>query len=281
MDSDLAAILVLCLYAAVAIALVIRSIRQCKYGWRVWVLYIIERLYVPLMFRCRMKNGPPPFPTQGGALVLANHRSPVDPLFIWLNHNFRSNDRSIRPIGFMAAAEYCAKPGIKWMSDTMGNIPVNRNGQDSAQTREAIRRLKNGELLGIFPEGRLNYGTDLMEPNAGVAFLALKAKVPVIPVYIKDAPQCGDNMVAPFITTTRTRVLYGRPIDLSAYYEKRTSPELLVEVVNLLWSRVAELGEVGYAPAQLPEPPATSPAVAPKDVATPANSPVTSSEASS
>lgn len=275
MDSELAAILTLLLYLSVAIGLVIRSIRRCEDGWRVWFLYIVDRLYVPLMFRCRTTNRPSPIPSEGGALILANHRSPADPLFIWLNHNFRNGPRNIRAIGFMAAAEYCNKPGIKWLSDTMGNIKVNRDGQDAAQTREAIRKLKDGQLLGIFPEGRINYGTDLLPPNPGIAFLALKSKVPVIPVFIHDAPQCGDDLVAPFLTPSRTRVTYGKPIDLSAYYDKRSSPELLIEVVNYIWSHVAELGGVGYAPAKLPEEP-------PKPVASqsPEQSPTSSSTTS-
>lgn len=252
MNSDVAAVIAILVYVAVAIGFVVRSIRQSTDGWRVWLLYIVDRIYVPLMFRCRIMNGPSPLPAEGGVLVLANHRSPVDPLFLWLNHHFRaSNRRDIRVVGFFAAAEYCNKPGINWISDAMTTIRVNRNGQDMSQTREAIRRLKEGRLVGIFPEGRLNFGTDLLPANPGVAFLALKSRVPVIPMFIHNAPQCGDDLVAPFMTPIRVRVTYGTPIDLSAYYEKRTSPELLVEVTNLMMSRVAELGGVGIIPAQV------------------------------
>ena len=152
----------------------------------------------------------------------------------------------MRLISYLTAAEYCDIPGLRFIVRTMRSIPVHRNGQDMAPVREALRRLKNGELVGVFPEGRLNYGTDLLEPTTGIAFLALKAKVPVYPVFIHDAPQKGESMTAPFVTRCRVRVTYGDPIDLSAYFERKTSPELLVEVTNLLMSRLAELGGVGF-----------------------------------
>lgn len=66
----------------------------------------------------------------------------------------------------------------------MQSIPVDRNGRDIGPTREAIRRLERGDLIGIFPEGGINMGEGLREANPGIAFLALKAGVPVIPVYI-------------------------------------------------------------------------------------------------
>ncbi len=251
MTSQLLGIAVLLAYVLIAVGLITRSVRSCRDGWGVWLLYVIERLYVPLMFRWRANSDRSQLPAEGGAIILANHRSPIDPLLVWMNHHLRSDARHIRVIGFLTAAEYCNIPGLRWLVRTMTSIPVNRDGKDMAPTREAIKRLKNGELIGIFPEGRLNFGTDLLEPNAGIAFLALKAQVPVYPVFIHNAPQNADSMTAPFMTLCRVRLSYGERIDLSAYYDRKTSPELLVEVANLLMSRLAALGEVGFAPAKV------------------------------
>ena len=251
MESELTAILFLAAYVAVAGGLVIRNIRRCRDGWGIWLLYVIERLYVALMFGWRANNGPSPFPAEGGGIVIANHRSPVDPMMTWMNHHLRPHSRESRVAAFLTSTEYCSIPGLKWLVRTMQTIPVERDGQDMGPTREAIRRLKAGRLVGIFPEGGLNFGTDLREANPGVAFLALKAKVLVYPVFIHGAPQEGKNLVAPFMKRCRVRVTYGEPIDLSEFHGRRTSPELLADVTNLLMSRLASLGGVGITPVMV------------------------------
>lgn len=249
MSPDVAGLLTLCFYVALAVGLIVRDIRRCSDGWAVWLLYVVERLYVPLMFRWRSTNRPCPLPAEGAAIVISNHRCPVDPQFVWVNHHLRAGRRNVRVISYLTAAEYCQMFGLRFIVRTMRSIPVQRDGKDLAPVREALRRLKNGELIGVFPEGAINYGTDLMEPTTGVAFMALKAKVPVYPVFIHDAPQSGNSMIAPFMTRCRVRVTYGDPIDLSAYFEQKTSPELLDEVTDLLMSRLAELGGVGFTRA--------------------------------
>lgn len=252
MNSEVAAILTLVAYSTIAVALIVRSIRRCHDGWGVWLLYFVQRLYSGLIFRWRCNNGPCTLPAEGSGLIVANHRSPIDPMMVWTNHHFRGDptggSRQIRVAGFLTASEYCNVPGLRWLVRTMRSIPVDRNGQDMAPTREALRRLKNGELVGLFPEGGINWGTRLRSANPGVAFLALKSKVKVYPVFIHDAPQPTRSMVDPFVRKSRVRVTYGAPIDLSEYHDRKTTPELLDEVTNLIMSRLAETGGVDYTP---------------------------------
>ena len=89
-----------------------------------------------------------------------------------------------------------------------------------------------------------------------VAWLALRADVPVFPVFIHDSPQ-GESMIDPFRTRCRVRVTYGDPIDLSAYRGRRKSRELLQEVTTLLMERLAELGGVSYQGSQNESTPVT------------------------
>lgn len=249
MSPDQIAQLVLLAYAAIAVGLLLASKRRCKDGWKVWLLYLVERLYVAFMFRWRA-NGRCPYPESSGALILSNHRSPLDPMLAWMNSHLRYEEqaRSIRVIGYLMAREYYEQPGLTgWISRAMQSIPVERDGRDMRPTREAIRRLERGDLIGIFPEGGIHNGDGLRAANSGIAFLALKAGVPIIPVYIHGVPKT-ESMVAPFYTPSRVRVTYGAPIDLSPWQGQRKSQELLQALTDALMCKLADLGGVRYLP---------------------------------
>jgi 1-acyl-sn-glycerol-3-phosphate acyltransferase len=246
MTPDSSAKLVLLAYLALAVGVVAWRFKRSDLGPSTWFLWIVERLYVPFMFHWRA-NHRCSFPAEGGALILANHRSPVDPLLIWMNNHLGERPRRCRVVGFLMAREYYDIPGLTWVGHAMQCIPVNREGKDMRPAREALERLKRGDLIGVFPEGGINDGTALREGDTGIAWLALHAQVPVCPVFLRDSPT-SENMVKPFYTRCRVRVIYGDPIDLSAYYDRKRTRTLLREVTNLLMRRLAELGEVAYAP---------------------------------
>ena len=129
-------------------------------------------------------------------------------MMAWMNSHLRDEEhaRSIRVIGYLMAREYYEQPGLTgWISRAMQSIPVDRNSHDVGPTRDAVRRLKRGDLIGIFPEGGINAGDSLRAANSGIAFLALKANVPIIPVYIHGVPKT-ESMITPFYTPCRVRV---------------------------------------------------------------------------
>ena len=158
----------------------------------------------------------------------------------------KEHERSIRVIGYLMAREYYEQPGLTGcISRAMQSIPVDRNGHDMGPTRDAVRRLERGDLIGIFPEGGINTGDGLRSANSGIAFLALKAKVPVIPVFIHGVPK-AESMITPFYTPCRVCVTYGAPIDLSLWQGQRKSQELLQALTDALMSKLADLGGVTY-----------------------------------
>lgn len=225
-------------YLLAGLLLIVWRAAVCPQGWRLWVLYVIDALYCRLCFHWRA-NRVCPFAEARPALVIANHRGPLDPILIWVGLT------NWRPVEFLTAKEYFGVRGLQFIMDTMRAIPVSRDGTDAAATRTALRRLKDGRILGVFPEGRLNKnpGPELLPGDPGVAFLALHSQAPVYPVFIENAPR-GTNMVEPFWNFRRVKVHYGDAIDLSAYYGRRITTELLAEVTGILMSHLARLGGV-------------------------------------
>jgi 1-acyl-sn-glycerol-3-phosphate acyltransferase len=234
MAADSIARIVLAGYLVLGAILIAWNALRCTAGWRLWVLYVIDSLYCRLSLHWRA-NRACPFLEARPAIIIANHRSPLDPILIWVGVT------NCRPLSFLTASEYFEVRGLQFILSAQRSIPVARDGKDMAATRAALRRLQEGNIVGVFPEGRINKGPGLLPANPGIAWLALQSRAPVYPVFIENAPQ-GTNMVDPFWHFTRVRVNYGDEIDLSKYYDRRHSPELLQEVTDLLMDRLARLG---------------------------------------
>lgn len=244
MFSDTAAVLALTLYGCIVLAVIGWQIRSFRQNWKAWILYIVQRLHNGLMFQWR-SNRKCPFPDEGAGLIIANHSSPVDPMLVWMNHHLGSSSHRIRVFSFMMAKEYYEIPGLRWLCEALLSIPIDRAGKDIAPIKTALEHLKNGRLVAIFPEGKINLGEGLLEGITGAAWLALTAKVPIYPVYIHNSPR-GNSMVEPFYRPTRVNVSYGDPFDVSEFYGQRKTQELLRKVTDLMMERLAELGGVKY-----------------------------------
>ena len=89
-----------------------------------------------------------------------------------------------------------------------------------AAIRTAIRLVQQGELVGVFPEGRINTTGQLLLPGRpGAAMIALKARAPVVPCYIHGAPYDGTTLGC-LLMPASVRLEIGPPIDLSAYFDR-------------------------------------------------------------
>jgi 1-acyl-sn-glycerol-3-phosphate acyltransferase len=230
-------------YAAIAVGVVAFQAVRCRAGIPAWLLYAADRVYVGLMFHWRANRCP--LPADGPALVIANHSSPLDPMLIWTNHHFGKPEGTVRVISFLMACEYNEPAGINIICRIMQSSPLSRDGRDIAPVREALRRLRDGQMVGVFPEGKINLEHGLLRADTGLAWLALKSQVPVYPVFIHGIPP-GRNMIEPFITPCRVRLSFGRPIDLSRYSSRKPTQTVLREVTDHLMHQLAALGGVPY-----------------------------------
>ena len=124
-------------------------------------------------------------PKTGGVLVLSNHLADVDPIVVQL--------ACPRTIYFMAKSELF---GMRILGDILRSFrafPVKRGEPDRAALRRAVDYLRMGQPVGVFPEGELSEGGELLPMKAGVALIARMADVPVICLGIK-----GTNRILPY-----------------------------------------------------------------------------------
>jgi 1-acyl-sn-glycerol-3-phosphate acyltransferase len=202
-ENRAAAFLILALLAPVVWAAV--GIAQSKYKPIHAVLLCLGNLFVRLQWRADIRGAMPLEPGKG-AVIIANHRSSVDPFFIQVACG--------RVCHWFVAKEYFDSPLFGWFLRAAECIPTKRSGQDTAAMKQAIRYLRKGELVGLLPEGRINLGDELLKPlRAGAVMLALQGRAPVIPCYIEGAP-FNLHAWTPFFMSARVKVQFGRPVDL-------------------------------------------------------------------
>ncbi|MEU4264605.1 lysophospholipid acyltransferase family protein [Streptomyces argenteolus] len=176
--------------------------------------YVVLGPLLQLVFRPRIE-GLEHIPDEGAAIVAGNHLSFSD--------HFLMPAIIKRRITFLAKAEYFTGPGIKGrltaaFFHSAGQIPVDRSGKDAGQAaiREGLGVLSKGELLGIYPEGTRSHDGRLYKGKVGVAVMAIKAGVPVIPCAMVGTFEIQPpGKVVPRIK--RVTIRFGEPLDFSRY----------------------------------------------------------------
>jgi 1-acyl-sn-glycerol-3-phosphate acyltransferase len=179
------------------------------------LLQAVNRFYVRAYHRLSVRT-PCPLPRAGPAILVANHTCGLDPLLI----------QSVCPrlITWMMAAEYFDSKPVAAICRTVGAIPTYRSGRDTAATRAALRALGAGQILGIFPEGRIELTNQLLPFHHGVALMAIKTAVPVYPAFL-DGSQRGKTMLESFLSSNNTTLTFGPPLHFHRDHSERDSFE--------------------------------------------------------
>ena len=203
-------------------------------------IYLFNLVMTRVRWRARVE-GQIDLPRGRGAIIVCNHICPVDPAFIALACD--------RPVHWMVAREYCQLPVVGHALRILAVIPTGRGGVDTAATKTAMRYAERGDLVGMFPEGRINDRKRFMLPGrAGAAMVALKARVPVVPCYIEGSPHDGTDFGF-FLMTAKARLKVGRPIDLSEYYDREGDREVHKLLTRRFLREIAALaGKPDYEP---------------------------------
>lgn len=231
--TNLLAIGVLVALAASAAILFLLWWRRSPLTLAQTVMWSINYCITRLLWGARVDGTLPVRPGEG-AVIVANHRSSIDPSFVQICIR--------RVVYWMVAREYCEAPVIGGLLRVFQVIPVGRGGVDTAATKLAIRLARDGGLVGMFPEGRINETSDqlLLPGRPGAALVALKARVPIIPVYIAGSPYDG-TAVGPLLMRAKVRVKIGRSIDLSAYFGREKEEGVTAEITKRLLLEMARL----------------------------------------
>ncbi len=153
------------------------------------------------------------FPKEGGILLCSNHIANLDPPIVGIC--------SPRPVNFMAKEELFEVPILKTILPKVHAFPVKRGLSDRQALRVAVNALKDGQVVGLFPEGTRNKTGKLGKGFSGAGFFALRGNANVVPCAI----------IGPYQPFKKLKVVFGKPIDIEPYREKKAKPEEVTEVI--------------------------------------------------
>lgn len=153
------------------------------------------------------------FPKDGGILLCANHIHALDPPVVGIN--------SPRPVNFMAKEELFRIPVLKSILPGVNAFPVKRGMSDRDALRRAIKLLKDGQVVGLFPEGTRSKDGTLGKGFSGAGFFALRGEANVVPCAV----------IGPYKPFKKLKIVFGESIDIQPYRERKASPDEVTEVI--------------------------------------------------
>jgi len=198
----------------------------------VTLLYRLVRGFLLLIFKIffrfqviNSKN----VPEKGGVIVATNHVSYLDPLVIGCAVKKRQ-------------ATYMAKKGlfkillIGTFVKTF-SFPVDRDKPTPSSIKEAVNRLKKGELIVMFPEGSRSRDGSLLDAKRGAGMIAAMSGAIVVPAFI-DGTHKALPVSAKFIKLSKIKVIFGNPMEIKGVktgkdFQERIGNDIMKAIKNL------------------------------------------------
>lgn len=174
-------------------------------------------------FMPRKVSGKENIPKEGAFILALNHRSNLDVIVGVLS--------CPRPLHYMAKKELFKNKFSAWFFRKVNAFPIDRAGNDLKAIKTALSVLKDGKVLGIFPEGtRVKEGEE-SSAKAGVSMLALRAKVPIVPGAI----------VGEYKLFKKVHIIFGEPISLEQYYDTKPDSAKLLQISSEILDEIKKI----------------------------------------
>ena len=188
------------------------------------MFYIIAKFIFLIIFKLffRLKvTGQENIPQNGPFIIVANHSSLLDPIILGI---------SIKPKIIFVAAAYLFEIGwLGYLLRKANSIPVQREN-DIKAIKQSLKILRQGRVLGIFPEGGIDRQKNNLPVRAGAAYLATKAGAPIVPIRIKGADKALPRGAKFIRSLNKIEVEIKKPIFCSRQTHK--NKEIIERVVE-------------------------------------------------
>lgn len=188
------------------------------------VVHRIASVLFPFVFKFKIEH-PENLPMEGPLIVCCNHTSLFDAIAVAVAVKNAQ-------IYFLGKQELFEKNSlIGFLARKFEAIPVKRHEVDLTAVRSCNKILKEGKILGIFPEGTRIKTGEIAKGEPGTAMFALRNKVPILPMRIR-----GRYGFRKCVT-----LVVGKPFELTDFYETRMNASVLEEATESIMEHIKEL----------------------------------------
>ncbi len=199
------------------------------------MLYALARNIVSFVFHIIFRItlvGAENIPQQkGGFIIASNHVSNYDPPMVGIVFKGK--------YAFMAKEELFRNKLFAWLITKLGAFPVKRGAKDLSTIDTALESLNKGRIFVIFPEGTRSKTGELGKPKSGVAITAIRAAVPVVPVFVKYGKKKFRRNVC--ISVGKMIPAESFKLDITDKHEIRRASELIMGEIALLKENAPEI----------------------------------------
>ncbi len=196
----------------------------------VFLLRMLLRLVLFVVGNLRV-NGRENIPESGPYILVVNHMSKADPPLVFL---------ALPPmrLRFFAAEKWEHHLLFGPVMKTVGAIYINRGEVDRRALREAMEGLKRGSIFGLAPEGTRSRVGHMLVAKDGAAYLASRARVPILPIGLVNTDVFGENVKR--LRRTHFEVNIGKPFMLPELGHRAKGRELEA-FTHLIMAHIASL----------------------------------------
>jgi len=167
----------------------------------------------------------------GGALVVSNHVSFLDPPLVGTAHQNGV---------YYLARKTLFKGFCAWLYPRWNSIPVDQENPDMSSLKTVIKHLKSGDRVVMFPEGERSWDGKLADAKAGVGLIISKAKVPVVPCRLFGAHDALPRG-ASFWKQRQITLVVGNPIEFTPEELQGKGREAYQVIADRVMSEIAKL----------------------------------------
>ena len=168
---------------------------------------------------------------QGAYIYVGNHYSMWD-----IFYPARTTKEGVH---YVAKESITSAPVLRRWALKIGAITAMRDGSDIRALTDAMKCLKNGEKVVLFPEGTRNKVSEdeFLPFHGGSALMSIKTKTPIIPFVICNKPK----------VFKKVHVVFGEPFELSEYYDRKLSREDYEEAERIIVNKMYDIREAHRA----------------------------------